>query len=246
MPFLLIINCGRQANTKNETTVIEDSLAVPDTGYTGIRRYFSGNNQLTYEETLKNSVRNGLLKTYYPNGDVRQTFWYENGLREDSGKWYHPEGQIFRSTPFIQDTIHGTQVQYFRNGRIRAKLGFEKGLRTFFFEEYMPNGQLVRNYPDVVVKTSDNYNSNGTYNISLELSNSSKDVVFFRGDFSKGVFDTTAVTTIRTVDGVGNLTLRKSSTQTKPYIEILAEILTGHGNKYLLVKQIDLLYNDLN
>ena len=245
LPFLLIINCGRNANTKNEP-IAADTLIVPDTGFTGIKQYYSSSNVLVYEVTLKNGVRHGLMKTFYPSGQVRQTFWYENGLREDSAKWYLLEGPLFRSTPFINDTAHGIQVQYFRTGRIRAKLGFEKGLRTFFFEEYMPNGQLAKDYPDVVVKTKDDYNVNGTYGISLELSNSSKDVKFVRGDFSKGVYDTAAVVPIKTVNGVGILTLKKSSAQTKPYIDILAEILTGHGNRYLRVKRIDLPYNDLN
>ena len=245
--FLLIVNCGRHANTKEES-IPEDTLTVADTGFTGIKQYFSGPN-LIYEATLKNGVRHGLMKSYYQGvgGQVlRNTYWYENGLREDSSKWYHREGQVFRSTPYKRDTIHGTQVQYFRNGRTRAKLGFEKGLRTFFFEEYMPNGQLVKNYPDVIVKTKDNYNANGSYEISLELSNASKDVKYVRGDFSKGVYDTTAVVPIKTVNGIGTMTLKKSSTQTKSYVEILAEILTNHGNRYLLVKHIDLPYNDLN
>jgi hypothetical protein len=244
LPFLLIINCGRHANTKIEP-VPADTITVPDTGFTGIKQYFSGPN-LIYEATLKNGVRHGLMKSFYLGGLLRNTYWYENGLLEDSAKWYRPEGYLFRSTPYQRDTVHGIQVQYFRTGRTRAKIGFEKGHRTFFFEEYMQNGQLVRNYPDVVVKTTDNYNANGTYNISLELSNASKDVKFVRGDFSKGVYDSTAVAPIRTVNGVGSLTLRKSSAQTKPYIEILAEILTGHGNRYLSVKRIDLPYNDLN
>ena len=245
LPFLLIINCGRRANTQNES-VAEDIPAVADTGFTGIKQYYSGNNQLTYEATLKNGVRHGLMKTYYMGGQVRMTYWYENGLREDSVKWYHPEGQLFMSTPYKHGIIHGTSVQYYRNGRTRAKIGYEEGLRNFFFEEYLLNGQLVKDYPDVIVKTKDSYNTNGTYNITLELSNASKDVNYFRGDFSKGVYDTAAVASIRTVNGVGNLTLRKSAAQTKPYVEVLASILTGHGNRYLLVKCIDLPYNDLN
>ena len=245
LPFLLIVNCGRQANTKNESIPL-DTLTVADTGFTGIRQSFSGNT-LVREATFKNGVRHGLTKIFYQGtNNVRQTFWYENDLREDSAKWYYVEGQVFRSTPFVRDTMHGTQVQYFRNGQVRAKMGLEKGLRTFFFEEYMPNGTLVTNYPDVVVKTRDNYNANGTYNISLELSDASKNVNYFRGDFSKGVFDTTAVAPIRTVNGIGELTLRKTSAQTKPYIEVVASILTGHGNRFLRVKRIDLPYNDLN
>jgi len=245
LPFLLIINCGRHANTSNESISL-DTLTVADTGFTGIRQYTQrGTDHVVMEVTFKNGVQHGLTKTFYVGGQVRQTFWYENGLREDSAKMYHPDGKLFRSMPVVRDTIHGTQIQYFKNGRVRAKLGYEKGHRTFFFEEYLANGRLITNYPEVIIKTRDNYNANGTYNISLELS-SSKDVKYYRGDFSKGIYDTTAVAPIRTVNGIGDLTLRKSSAQTKPYIEILASILTDYGNRYLLVKRIDLPYNDLN
>ena len=245
LPFLLIANCGRHANTKNESIPIIDTSTVVDTGYTGIKQYYSGR-YIVYETTLKNSVRHGLMKAYYEGGQVRTTFWYENGLREDSAKWYHLDGKLFRSTPYKRDTIQGTQVQYFKNGRTKAKIGFEKGLRNFFFEEYAANGKLISNYPDVVVKTKDNYNANGSYNISLELSDASKKVIYFRGDFSKGVYDTAVITPIKIVNGVGNLVLKKTSSQTKPFIEIVAEILTDYGNRYLLLKQIDLPYNDLN
>jgi len=247
LSFLFIINCGRHRNTTNESVSVVDTLTVPDTGFTGIRRYSqSGSSFIAQEVTFKNGVRHGLTKTFYAGTDqVRQTFWYENGLREDSAKWYQLDGRLFRSTPFVRDTIHGTQVQYFRNGRVRAKIGFEKGLRNFFFEEYNQNGRLITNYPDVLVNTKDNYNVNGTYNISLELSDPSTDVQYFYGDFSKGVYDTAAVAPIKIVNGVGNLTLQKSSSQTKPNVEILASILTSYGNRYLLVKQIELPYNDL-
>jgi hypothetical protein len=242
--LILAAACGRRAGTKNESVAV-DTVTVADTGFTGIKQYYSGPN-LVYEATLKNGVRHGLMKSFYQDGKVRTTFWYENGLREDSAKWYHPDGKLFRSTPYKRDTIDGIQVQYFTNGRVRAKIGYEKGYRNFFFEEYLSNGRVVDNYPDVIVKTRDSYNTNGTYNISLELSNASTRVNYVRGDFSKGVYDTTAVASIRTTNGIGNLTLRKQQSPTKPYIEVLAEILTGHGNRYLSVKRIDLPYNDLN
>ena len=243
LPVLLFVDCGRHKNIKNES-IAADTLIVPDTGFTGIRQYFSDAN-LIYEATLKNGVRHGLMKTFYPGGQVRVTYWYENGLREDSSKWYQPEGQLFRSTPYKNDTVHGTQVQYFRNGRVRARLGFEKGHRNFFFEEYMANGRLITDYPDVIVTTKDNYNTNGTYNILLELSDTSRDVQYFHGDFSS-VYDTAAVAPIKIVNGVGNLTLKKSSSPTLPYAEVLAAILTDYGNRYLVVKKIELPYNDLN
>ncbi len=242
--LLLLNGCGGRGNANKELPAAGDTITVPDTGYTGIKQYFTGNT-LIKEVTFRNGVRQGIMKSFYNGKQLRQTFWYENGLREDSAKWFYLEGMVFRATPYRKDTIHGIQQQYFKNGRIKARLGFEKGLRTFFFEEYSSDGKVIKDYPDVVVTTKDEFSTNGTFRITLELSNKATKVKYFRGDFSKGVYDTARVDPIKTVNGVGTLTLRKASATSKPSVDILAEILTSYGNNYLLVKKIDLPYNNL-
>ncbi|HAM09822.1 MAG: hypothetical protein A2X05_08545 [Bacteroidetes bacterium GWE2_41_25] len=242
--LLLNQGCTGAGNSKKDSKTSADTITVPDTGYTGIKQYFSGNT-LIKEVTFKNGIRQGEMRSFYTTKEVRQLFWYENGLREDSAKWYYVEGPVFRATPYKRDTIHGIQQQYFKNGKIKARLGFEKGLRTFFFEEYTPDGKLITGYPDIVVSIKDDYKTNGTYRISLELSNKATKVKYFRGDFSKGVYDTARCEPVKTVNGTGILNLRKTSTPTNPNVEVLAEILTSYGNNYLLVKKIDLPYNDL-
>ena len=240
----IAFSCGGPKQSAPEAGASADTSSVADTGYTGIKQYFTGNT-LIKEVTFKNGVRNGVMKSFYNGKQIRQTFWYKDGLREDSAKWYYMEGPVFRATPYVKDTINGIQQQYFRNGKIKARIGFEKGLRNFFFEEYTTDGKLIKNYPDVVVTTKDDYKVNGTYKITLELSNKSPKVKFFRGEFGKGIYDTGKVDPVKTVNGTGTLILKKSSAAVKPAVEILAEILTDYGNNYLVVKKIDLPYNDL-
>lgn len=243
---ILLINpgCTGGNNSKKEIQAASDTVSIPDTGYTGIKQYFSGNT-LVKEVTFKNGIRQGEMRSFYLTKEVRQSFWYENGLREDSAKWYYIEGPVFRATPYKRDTIHGIQQQYFKNGKIKARLGFEKGLRTFFFEEYTSNGKLISDYPEIVVAAKDDYKTNGTYRLSLSLSNKASKVKFFIGDFSGGRYDTARCVAIKTVNGTGNLNLKKATSPGKSSIEVLAEILTGYGNNYLLVKKIELPYNDL-
>jgi len=235
---------GGKGKSEKDANVAADTVSAADTGYTGIKQYFTGNT-LIKEVTFKNGVRQGVMKSFYNGKQVRQTFWYENGLREDSAKWYYVEGPVFRATPYKRDTIDGIQQQYFRNGKVKAKIGFKKGLRTFFFEEYTSDGKLIKDYPEMVVNLKDDYKTNGTFKISLELSNKATKVKFFTGDFSLGVYDTAHCKPVKTVNGIGSLTLKKTSTPTKPSIEVLAEVLSTYGNNYLLVKKIDLPYNDL-
>jgi hypothetical protein len=155
------------------------------------------------------------------------------------------EGQIFRTTPFRNDTVEGIQKQYYRTGEVKAKLGYSKGYRTLFFEEYTRDGKLVKGYPEVVVKTEDSYTKNGTYKITLEPGDKKTDIRFFRGDLFYGLYDTSRVERIKTVGNTATIILRKSGSQQPAYVGVIAEILTNFGNRLLVYRKIDLPYSDL-
>ena len=245
LSLLFWSGCTGKRGEKNDTSTGDNSFSVPDTGFTGIKQYMSGSH-LVMEATLKNGVRDGLMKSYYANGKLRRTFWYENGLKEDSAVWYYEEGQLFRTTPYKRDTMDGFQKQYFRNGKLKARIGYKKGFRSLNFEEFDQDGKLVSGYPGVVVNIKDEYNSRGVYRVSLELSDKSTKVRYYRGDLGSGVFDTTRCVKIKTIEGVGILDLKKSGLPQSGSVDVIAEILTNFGNNYLVHKKIELPYKDLN
>ncbi len=243
--LLLISGCNGKGGAKKESHEGNDTTSVPDTGFTGIKQFMSGR-FIVSEVTFKNGVPDGLKKTFYASGKLRQTFWYVNGLRQDSSRWYYEEGQLFRTTPYKNDTIDGTQKQYYRTGQLKAKLFYKKGFRTPELEEYTKEGKLLDSYPQLVVTTNDEYRSKGLYRITLELSNKATRVRYYRGEFANGVFDTTRCQRIKTVDGIGHLDLKKTGSPKSGYVGVIAEILTTFGNNYLSYKKIDLPYKDLN
>jgi len=245
LSLLFWSGCSGNRTEKKDPSAGNGSISVPDTGFTGIKQYMSGSH-LVMEATLKNGVKDGLMKTYYANGKLRRTFWYENGLREDSAIWYYEEGQLFRTTPYKRDTMDGFQKQYFRNGKLKARIGYKKGFRSLNFEEFDQDGKLVSGYPGVVVNIKDEYNSRGVYRVSLELSDKSTKVRYYRGDLGSGVFDTTRCVKIKTIEGVGILDLKKSGLPQSGSVDVIAEILTNFGNNYLVHKKIELPYKDLN
>jgi predicted small lipoprotein YifL len=242
-----ITGCGGKGPAKKESkesAAPADSISVHDTGYTGIKKYMSGR-FLVKEITFKNGVKEGLMKTYYVTGELRHTFWYENGLREDSSTWYYQEGQKFRVTPFKRDTVDGIQKQYYREGRVKAKIGYSKGLRTPFFQEFTPEGKLVSGYPSLIVSTEDKYKTKGTYTIVLALSNKSTNVRYWRGEFTNGLFDTVRCEKVRNIKGIGTIELKKTGAKKTAYVGVITEVLTNFGNNYLIYKKIELPYNDL-
>ncbi len=223
----VIISCGGRGNVKDTSESVSDTTTVADTGYTGIKKYMSGR-YLIKEITFKNGVREGLMKSFYQDGNVRQTFWYKAGLREDSARWLYEGGQVFRSTPYVHDTIDGIQKQYYRNGKTKAEIGYKKGLRTSYFKEFDQNGKLVTNYPEVVVNVKDEYKTKGLYQITLSLSDKSTKVRFYRGSLENNVFDTTKCQVIKTVKGIGTLDLKKSNSQKPKSVGIITDMLTNY------------------
>lgn len=243
--LLFLAGCNGKSPVKKEALApISDSITVADTGFTGIKQYKSGK-YLIKEITFKNGVREGLMKQFYATGEVRQTFWLRNGLRQDSSIWYFQEGQKFRVTPYINDTIEGIQKQYFRTGELKAKLGYSKGLRTSFFQEFTKEGKLISGYPSIVTTITDTYKTKGIYRITVSLSNKSPNVRYYQGEFSKGLFDTVHCERIKSINGITNLDLKKSNSKKLTSVNIIAEILTDFGNNYLAYKKIELPYKDL-
>lgn len=247
--LLLIISLVAMIGCKGKTTGKKDTAAadttsVPDTGFTGIKKMMSGQ-YVVSEITFKNGVRDGLMKTFYQGGQLRYTFWYVNGLKQDSARWYYVEGQLFRTTPYKNDTIDGIQKQYYRTGKLRARIGFSKGMRIPYLEEFDGNGKRIGGYPEIVVKVTDDYKTAGLYRIGIEMSDKNNKAKFYRGDFVDGRFDTAHLQQLPVIEGRANITLRKSGTQGAKSVSVVGEVTSPLGNKYLTNKKIDLPYNDL-
>jgi hypothetical protein len=246
LSLVAAIGCTGKGPGKKESKTAADTSTVADTGRTGIVQYMSGQYKVS-EVTFKNGVRDGLMKSFYQTGQVRTTWWYENGLRQDSARFYYVEGQLFRTTPYKNDTVDGIQKQFYRKGTIRAKIGWSKGMRTPFFQEFGSNGKLMGGYPELVGKINDEYSSKGSYTINLELSDKSESekTLFYRGGFTDGRFDTTMCKLLVTNKGKSVLVLKKSGTPGPGSVSVIASILTPLGNRYLTSKKFDLPYNDL-
>ncbi|MFN8210343.1 MAG: hypothetical protein U0T33_05175 [Bacteroidales bacterium] len=243
---IMFISCSHGSGTRQAEVAQADTQTVADTGYTGIRRYFSGR-FLVNEVTLINGIREGKQTTFYPSGKPRQVFMYKKGLKEDTATWFYEEGQVFRKTPFRHDSMDGIQIQYYRTGELRARLKFINGSRMSDLEEFTKEGNKITSYPSITEQITDNYKTNGVYNIVLRLDKPGVPVTFYRGDLTpEGLFMPAQLKKIGGSETEAILKLRKGQTVTGNSLTIIAEISTALGNKHIEVKKISLPYNDLN
>jgi hypothetical protein len=236
------LNKSQKNSSTQETNT--DTTTVPDTGFTGIKQYYS-HKLLAREVTFKNGVMDGIMKTYLENGQLYQSFTYKNGIRQDTAKWYWDDGKVFRTTLFKNDSMNGMQTQYYRSGKVRARLNYVNGARTPFLEEFTSDGRKITNYPGLVLNTTDDYAKNGTYKIRLGLTDKNAKVNFYRGEYIDSLFLPKRYLKLNNSENTGYLELKKTGIPKDNSVGVIAEISTILGNKYLLYKKIDLPYNDL-
>jgi antitoxin component YwqK of YwqJK toxin-antitoxin module len=72
---------------------------------------------LTSIETWNKGIRDGLFAVYYPNGQIAESFLYENGSRTGPWRQYYENGKIKVEAEFKDDQRHGEFIYYSPDGR---------------------------------------------------------------------------------------------------------------------------------
>lgn len=120
------------------------------------------------EGKFEGSRKEGVWKTYYPNGKLKSeityersrpkgpyTLYYENGNIEEQGDWertkntgdfkrYHANGNQSQDFHFTESGKRsGEQKYYYENGNLRLVGTWEEGQETGEMKEYYENGDLM-------------------------------------------------------------------------------------------------------
>ncbi len=120
------------------------------------------------EGVYNNSRKEGLWKTYYPNGKLKSeityergrpkgayTLYYDNGKIEEQGDWertkntgdfkrYYTNGKTQQDFHFTAEGKRtGEQKYYYENGNLRLEGTWNDGQETGEMREYYENGDLM-------------------------------------------------------------------------------------------------------
>jgi hypothetical protein len=244
LTLLITVSCG--SGTGDSGAAKNKTKHESDTGYTGVKSYFTKDNVKVKEIEFRNGIRNGLTRTYYAGGVLEQEIKYVDGKKNGEAKWFYPDSKLFRITPYVNDTIDGPQIQYYKSGRIKAKLDYKEGKRLPGLEEYTINGEKVTDYPTVRYKIDDQYKEKGICIIFIDMSDLSENVKFYRGDYVNGLVDLTVLTPLKQNATSGYLSLKKTPGVTADSVTVISAYLTPYGNRLYYRTPIPLPYKDLN
>lgn len=83
-------------------------------------------------------AQDGLIKNYYPNGNVESEINFNNNIREGEAKFYYEDGALKEERLYINGRVEGLVKNYYTNGNLKELINIENGKRegpTSIFDE---------------------------------------------------------------------------------------------------------------
>ena len=84
-------------------------------------------NKLFATVKVKNSIQDGKMKMFYPNGKVMGTSTFKNGKLNGISKIYYDNGKVMMKMTFKDDELEGEAIIYDEDGKIITKQFYKNG-----------------------------------------------------------------------------------------------------------------------
>lgn len=116
--------------------------------------YSEEDGTLSAEELYSHTLREGVWKTFYPEGQVAEEMIYRNDIKEGPWTRYFTDGKVKMKATYINDKLEGQYIIYNLDGMVQVS-GFYKnsekdGTWVFFLDsgemdkkEVYENGKLI-------------------------------------------------------------------------------------------------------
>ena len=102
---------------------------------------YNRNNEVIARDTLVNG--NGILKHYYPEGQLKLTIPYVGGAAEGTAFTYNLHGQIIDSTTYLSGYNNGMMRNLYPTGELCEEAKTIQGDYHGLYKQYTPDGQVI-------------------------------------------------------------------------------------------------------
>lgn len=131
--------------------------------------------------TFKDSVRNGIARSYDEAGNLLLEVNYVNDKREGEAKRFYTGGAVFQVTEYKNDVMNGKQQKFRGNGSPISEARYENDHPCLGLTEYLENGNRRTKYPQMVIKEIDRIAASGQYTLELSMKPAVKKVKYYTG-----------------------------------------------------------------
>lgn len=143
------------------------------------------NGKLKAEVPYAGKKKHGLAKTFDKDGNIMLELPYVFGKREGQSKKYYEGGkQVYQTTEYKNDLLHGMQVKYRENGDLMSEARFDNDFSCAGLKEYYTDKTLKKEYPKLIITPVDKIESQGVYVLNISLSERVRKVKYYTGKLS--------------------------------------------------------------
>lgn len=172
---LVIILYG--CETPNESRELSDDRGTRN----GLIKRYYANGNIKSEIEYKEGKRHGLAKRYYEDGGLHQEINYINNIKDGEAKTYYKNGRLFQVTPYENGYIQGLRLKYRENGNLMAEVPYHYGEPCQGMIEYLLNGKRKKQYPAIEVTRNDQLLKSNKYTLKFSMSERMQKVMFYEG-----------------------------------------------------------------
>ena len=116
-----------EAESQVDETFVKMTYIFDDNNFNkGTVNLYMDNNLFTTVR-IKNSLQDGEMKMFYPNGKVMATSIFKNGKLNGVSKMYYDNGKVMMKMNFKDDELNGESILYDESGKIIGKQLYKNG-----------------------------------------------------------------------------------------------------------------------
>jgi antitoxin component YwqK of YwqJK toxin-antitoxin module len=175
--FLICCSEEKKQKEKNETSL--DGSKIVKSSYP--------NGKTKAEVVYKDGKKNGISRSYDKEGNLTLELPYVNDKKEGRSKKYYAGGQqVYQTTEYKENLMHGIQTKYRDNGDLMSEARYENNFPCEGIKEYYTDKTLKKEYPKIIVTPIDQLDTKGVYILEISMSEKVKGVKFYTGKLRAG------------------------------------------------------------
>lgn len=101
------------------------------------------NGVVIFRAQYKNNKYDGVVKSYYTDGKIKEERFYDNGKEKDTRKRYFNNGKVQSSQVYVENKREGEGKKFYDNGVLQESFTYKNDKRDGLREEFDKKGSLL-------------------------------------------------------------------------------------------------------
>ena len=220
------------------TGILKTSYSVKDGKLNGVVKNYNEKGRLVSTAEYKDDKKNGKLINFSSkNGKPMIEAYFKNDTQQGQVIQYYDEGQLFRTSTYLNGRVNDTVKTFWPKGQIKAINVYKMGMPAIGLKEYDKNGKLLEQ-PQLVIQEIDKTALLGKIILKINVLGNWEEVNYFESNLEDGkYFQEKSKLPIMDKNGevIIDYPVQKGSSFTEK-LSIVAKVKTYYGNTLILHK----------